>query len=153
MFKHLDENIENRVRTSGKLSVELVTRGISYDNCNITYNKITAGTEVVLRRLFTCSICYTQLSMMMWEINRYEGNHVFPNEAEQYLFLQLLIETAEERAIKAGMHSMSLSSGLPHMSELLVDNGFTLKAMEFVPDIKTYSGMKMLSKIITREEK
>jgi len=148
MFKPLDKNIEDRVRTSGALSIEVITRGIGYDNCNITYNRKVFGTEVILRRLFTCALSRTQHSMLIWEINRYEGTTIQPDESEQFLFLQMLIESFERWAVEAGLHSISLSSNLSHIPELMVDNGFTLKVMEFIPGVKTYSGTKILTNTI-----
>ena len=153
MFKQMDKEIEDKIRTKGTLSIELVTRGIGYDNCNIAYSKKTRNVETIIRRLFTCSICYTHYAMLLWEINRYEGTSINPDEAEQYLLLKILVEESEKWASKSGMNSVSLSSSLPHMSELLIDEGFSLKTVEFIPGIKTHSGMKMLSKTMIREEK
>jgi len=153
MFKQVDKNTEYKIRTAGILSLELITKGLGYDNCNITYNKVIKNTNTILLRLFTCSICYSGQSMLIWEINRYEGSHSHPDEAEQYLFLQMFIERAEIWATKMKMNSVCLSSSLPHTSELLVNNGFTLKVIEFIPGIYTYSGTKLLSKVVNEEEK
>jgi len=152
MFKQLDKNIEDKIRASGFLSIELVTRGINYDNCNITYNRNVLGVDVVLRRLFTCSICYTKDSMLLWGVNWYESDPIKPDEAEQFLFLQMLIEDMEKWAIKSEKKQIGLSSDLSHVSEIMVDKGFSLRVIGFTTDIQVYSGTKVLSKSANREE-
>jgi len=153
MFKQIAKNVEEKVRSSGWISLEIVTRGISYDNCNVVYKKIINGSETILRRLFTCSICYTELTIMVWEIKSFESNAFCLDEAEQYLFLQMLIEAIEKLASERKLRAVSIASDLPHVSEILINNEFdTLKTIEFIPGIKTYSGTKTLKKAVKKEE-
>lgn len=110
---------------------------------NIPHRIVYVQKDEEPQHLFDCTSSFLDRVFTVNDIMRPKNGNIILNKAQEYLFLGLVVDAAEDLAKGRGKVKIVITSHMPSIADILIDRDFVTRARKTA--MGGYRGVKMLN--------